>query len=116
MLRFRVHVDTRDHPTPRITPFLVATALLAHHLDLRPEALVKHSLVEDQECLRLDLHQRPSLLQQQMRRELLAFEVTVNGVAAETLQMLSQVRQCVVDPAAQQLLTIAQGGKGHVLR
>src|SRR4051812_7533441 len=86
-LRFRVHVDAGDHPHATDHALLVATPLLAHHLDLRPEALLEHGVVEDQVRLRIDLQQRLSLLPQQTRRKLLAFEVTVYGVVSEALML-----------------------------
>jgi hypothetical protein len=54
-------------------------------LTLLPAVLGVLGVLEDQVRLRINLHQRPSLLSQQTRRQPLAFEVRVYGVVAEAL-------------------------------
>src|SRR3954452_4070528 len=112
-LGFGVHVHARDHPYPLNDALLVATPLLASHLDLWPEALVEDGIVEDQARLRVRLQERLDLLEEQAGGELLTFEVSVYGVVAPTLEMFSHVGQGVVDLAAQQVLAVVKLREVH---
>jgi hypothetical protein len=87
--------------------------LAAHRLDAGAIVLVQHAVIKEQKRLGVQHKEEPHLLPQQTRREFLAAQVAVDGVVAETLEMIRQVGQRVIDLAAQQILTVVQFRKTH---
>src|SRR4051812_277301 len=67
VLGLGVDVDARDHADAPDDALFVAAPLLARYLDRRPEALLEHSIVEDQVRLRVRLQNRLDLLEEHKR-------------------------------------------------
>jgi hypothetical protein len=99
VLGLGVDVDQRDYPNTSDGALVVAGPLIASRFYLGSEPLVEDGVVEDQVRILLAFQKWLNLLEEQTRRELLAFKITVYGVVAEMSQMLGEVGQGVVDLA-----------------
>jgi len=61
------------------------------------------------------LYQRLDVVLQQARRQLLAAQIAVDPVMTDALKVFSQVRDGVVNGAAQQVLAVVQLSEAHLL-
>lgn len=108
LLCLGVDIHTCDQPDASDYALFVAAPLTTHHLDVGPETVVQHCVVENHMPLWVRCNGRLHLFPKQSWRELLASQVAVDGIMAKARQMVRHVREGVVDLAAQQELAVVE--------
>ncbi len=108
LVGLRVDVDTGDDADTTNDAAGIAAILAAHQLDGVRVILIEHRVIEDDVALLGRRQLRADIVPDETRCDALAAQVTVDGIMAQPLAMVGEVRQRVIDLADEQVLAVVE--------
>jgi hypothetical protein len=86
----------------------IATVLASNQVDVSGKILVNHGVIENNETVWRGYHLTFDILPHKAWSNFITCQVSVRRIVTELLSMFCEVRQCIIDLADKQILTVVQ--------